>query len=401
MMSKNHELLISKKKINVLILCGGYGSRINKITKRTPKPLIKTNNKPFLYFLIKNLMRYNFYNFYLLTHYKNQKFLDFKKKYKNQIGAKITIIKEKKKLDTGGAIINAVKKIKNNSDFFLLNGDTYLDSNFDLIYDKFKSQKKIFIPIIKSKKESNKLNSLDLDKFKNIFFSKKKKYMNSGYCFFYKKNIKDYINCIKCSFENLILKESILNRKVKGLILNDNFIDIGSYSSLKKINKFIKNYFFSKKILFLDRDNTLNHDKKYTFKIKDLKLIKKNISEIKNQYENFIKIIITNQAGVAKGYFSELKFKLFMKQLVSALDKKKIFISKIYFCPHHKNSMIKKYKRNCNFRKPNTGMIKQALKDLEVKNKKNCIFIGDAVTDRILAIKTKIKYLDQINIANY
>ena len=53
-----HNLQTLKKKTNILILCGGIGSRISKVTKKTPKPLIKVKQKPFLYFLIKNLSRY-------------------------------------------------------------------------------------------------------------------------------------------------------------------------------------------------------------------------------------------------------------------------------------------------------------------------------------------------------
>ena len=83
-MEKLHELIAKKKKINVLILCGGRGLRINKLTKNIPKPLIKAFNKPFLYYLIKNLTRYNFNNFYLLTYYKSKKFEKFKNTYKKK-----------------------------------------------------------------------------------------------------------------------------------------------------------------------------------------------------------------------------------------------------------------------------------------------------------------------------
>ena len=78
----NHEKKTHYKPTNILILCGGFGSRISKITKKVPKPLIKVIKKPFLYYLIKNLSRYNFINFYLLTYYKNENFIKFKKNMK-------------------------------------------------------------------------------------------------------------------------------------------------------------------------------------------------------------------------------------------------------------------------------------------------------------------------------
>ena len=246
-----HNLQTLKKKTNILILCGGIGSRISKVTKKIPKPLIKVKQKPFLYFLIKNLSRYNFDNFYLLTYYKNEEFIKFKSKYEKKLNIKIKIIKEPKKLDTGGAVINAIKKIKNSSEFILLNGDTYLDIDFDKAYLDFKQKNEIFMPLIKSSKESKKLNGISINKDNQIIISKKNKLMNSGIYFFKKKNIKKFMKYNKCSFENFIIEQSIISKKVYGQICDNHFIDIGSYSSLKKLDIFIENYFYNKKNIIL------------------------------------------------------------------------------------------------------------------------------------------------------
>ena len=77
-----------------IILAGGYGSRLGKITNKIPKPLIKINRKPFIFYLINNLYRQGIRKFYVLTFYKHEKFLKIlPKKYKEAI---IQIIKEKK-----------------------------------------------------------------------------------------------------------------------------------------------------------------------------------------------------------------------------------------------------------------------------------------------------------------
>jgi D-glycero-D-manno-heptose 1,7-bisphosphate phosphatase len=395
LMNNLHNLEIIKRNTNVLILCGGIGSRISKITKKTAKPLIKVKQRPFLYYLIKNLSRYNFSNFYLLTYYKNEEFLKFKDKYEKKLNIKIRLIKEPVKLDTGGAVINAINKFGKNSEFILLNGDTYVDIDFNDAYINFKKKNKIFIPLIKSSKESQKLNGISPNKYNQIILSKKNNLMNSGIYLFNKKNILKFIKYKKCSFENLIIKESIKLKKVYGKIYKCKFIDIGSYTSLKRLNNFIQNYFYNKKTLFIDRDNTLIYDKGYTFKLKDLKLINKNIVNINKRYSNYLKIIITNQSGIARGLFNIKHFKLFMQKLLIQLEKKKIIISRILFCPHHKDSFKKKYKINCNFRKPRTGMIKYALKELEIKKNKNILVIGNEKKDRQVADKLKLKYLDQ------
>ena len=390
----DHEKKLLKKSTNVLILCGGFGSRISKITKKVPKPLIKVLKKPFLYYLIKNLSRYNFINFHLLTYYKNKNFIEFKKKYEEKLNVKISIIKEREKLDTGGSILNATKSFSLNDEFLVLNGDTYVDLDFDQYYKIFKKESKLFVPIIKKNKYSTKLNTLDIKKNNKIFFSKKNKFMNSGIYFFLKKNISKFYKYKKCSFENLILKEKIIKNMVYGKTCTESFIDIGSYQSINILEKFINNIFYKKKLLFLDRDNTLNYDDGYIYKVKNLKMIKKNIKEIKNKYKNYIKVIISNQSGIGRKIFYKKDFEKFTDTLIKELYREDIFISKVYYCPHHIEAKDKKYKIKCNFRKPNTYMVKTALKTLEIKRGKNCLIIGNDKSDKELSQKTNIQYVD-------
>ena len=101
----------SKNTINqAVILCGGLGSRLGNITKKTPKPLIKIAGKPFLNYIIDRLVRIRIKKILLLCCYKNEKF--FKKYHNKKINKNtyITCIKEKNLLGTGGALINAKKK---------------------------------------------------------------------------------------------------------------------------------------------------------------------------------------------------------------------------------------------------------------------------------------------------
>ena len=101
----------------VFILCGGLGSRLGKITKKTPKPLIKFNNKPFLDYILKSIARHNIKNIFLLCGYKDKLFT---KRYDNKkiLNSKIKCIVEPKPLGSGGALYNARKYMDNN--FFLL-----------------------------------------------------------------------------------------------------------------------------------------------------------------------------------------------------------------------------------------------------------------------------------------
>jgi len=111
---------------DAVILVGGRGKRLGKLTLNTPKPLIKINNKRFLDILLKKILILKINKIYLLCSYKKEQF--FKRYHLKKINkCKIICIDEGRQKDTGGALYKIKNKIKSN--FFLYNGDTYLDLN--------------------------------------------------------------------------------------------------------------------------------------------------------------------------------------------------------------------------------------------------------------------------------
>ena len=91
-----------------------------------------------------------------------------------------------------------------------------------------------------------------------------------------------------------------------------------------------------KKCIFFDRDNTLIYDRGYTYKKKDLKWKKKAKKVIKlAKGLSFLVIVITNQSGVAKGFFTEKKVKEFHNYMNKDLKKVKTFIDDFFYCPYH------------------------------------------------------------------
>lgn len=150
----------------------------------------------------------------------------------------------------------------------------------------------------------------------------------------------------------------------------------------------------SVKIAFLDRDGVLNSSKinnGYIGKVKDFKWIPGAKKTLKLFKDNGFKIIIvTNQSGIARNYFSLKDLYRINKYIRDTLKKIDIKIDAIYFCPYHKDGIIKKYKKKSALRKPNNGMFKLASKKWNI-NKQKSFMIGDQKTDMIFARKSKIK----------
>ena len=135
------------------------------------------------------------------------------------------------------------------------------------------------------------------------------------------------------------------------------------------------------KIAFLDRDGIINYDKGYVFKIEDFSF-RKGIFKLckKLSSYNYKLVIITNQSGIARGFYTEIEFEILTNWMLNEFRKRSVLIEKVFFCPYHPEGIINKYKIDSELRKPNIGMIKEAEKFYEIDFKRSLI-IGDKETD--------------------
>ncbi|EMY45907.1 D-glycero-beta-D-manno-heptose 1,7-bisphosphate 7-phosphatase [Glaesserella parasuis] len=149
------------------------------------------------------------------------------------------------------------------------------------------------------------------------------------------------------------------------------------------------------KAIFLDRDGTINIDHGYVHNIDDFRFIKGVGHALKQlQDKGYMLVIVTNQSGIARGYFSEAQFHQLTEWMDWSLDEDYgVVLDGIYYCPHHPEG-IANYKKACDCRKPKAGLLLQAISDLDIDPSKS-IMVGDKLED-ILAAKNagvKVKIL--------
>lgn len=129
-----------------------------------------------------------------------------------------------------------------------------------------------------------------------------------------------------------------------------------------------------RKAVFIDRDGTINTNFGYITDPNDFKMYPGVAEGIKLLKEKGFKIIIiTNQSGIARGYLSKEKLKEIHEKMTDELFEKGTSIDAIYYCPHHPDD-------KCDCRKPNYGLIKRAVKDLDIDTRHSYI-IGDRMLD--------------------
>ncbi len=146
-----------------------------------------------------------------------------------------------------------------------------------------------------------------------------------------------------------------------------------------------------KKAVFLDRDGTINVEKNYLYKIDDFEFIDGVLEALKELSDaGFLLIIITNQSGIARGYYTEKDYEILNSWLLETLAKNRINITASYFCPHLPDATVEKYRTLCTCRKPNTGLFEQAVKDFNI-NLKRSFAIGDKIRDLAICEKSKCK----------
>ena len=135
------------------------------------------------------------------------------------------------------------------------------------------------------------------------------------------------------------------------------------------------------KALFLDRDGVININYGYVHNIEEFNFIKGIFNLVrKAKQKDYLIIIVTNQAGIGRGYYTEGNFLRLMEWVKNQFKLKNGAIDAVYYCPFHPVHGKGKYKKNSNLRKPNPGMILKAQSEHNI-NLSESILIGDQITD--------------------
>jgi D-glycero-D-manno-heptose 1,7-bisphosphate phosphatase len=139
----------------------------------------------------------------------------------------------------------------------------------------------------------------------------------------------------------------------------------------------------SSKAIFLDRDGTVIRQAELLTEISKVKILPGVAKAIKLFNElGFLVITVSNQPVIARGLITPAGIKKMDKVIAGRLLKQGAKIDASYFCPHHPNATLKKYRKRCGCRKPGWGMLRQASQELGINLKKSWM-IGDALIDMV------------------
>jgi histidinol-phosphate phosphatase family protein len=397
-----------------VILAGGRGTRLGKLTLKTPKPLVALSGKPIIERQILFLKREGVRKIWILSGYLGNQIEDYVGDGK-RYGLKVKHIIENTPLGTAGALKSLDGLIK--KDFLALSADVILDIDLKSLISFHR--KKVGLATIVAHPSDHPYDS-DLievtsnDKVISFILRKTKtqpkdlifRNLACASLFVFSTKIFGFIKKSEvCDIEKDIVPriikagESIYTYKTSEYIK-----DVGTPERLKNIDGDIlsgKVARLNKKLkrpaIFMDRDGVINREVDELTNIKDLKLIPDSAHAIKKINEtDFLAIVITNQASIAKGFMTDKYLGVIHNKLETLLGRHSAKLDAIYYCPHHPEKgfagEIKNLKINCNCRKPKTGLIKKAVREFNVDLKKS-YFIGDTTVDAQTARNAGIKFI--------
>ena len=217
--------------MEAIILAGGKGTRLKSVVFDRPKPLADVNGQPFLAILMNYLIEQGCHHFVLATGYKHEMIRSQFGHYYQ--GIPITYSEEMQPLGTGGAVINAQKKLVRKEPFLVLNGDTFFPINLPQLKKRFHKTKSDVTIALSKTLEGGRYGAAEQDDQGIIKLTSKKagigESANGGVFMVGPTKLKSIRNIdLPWEFEaNFLPALAALGARITGLTFNEPFIDIG------------------------------------------------------------------------------------------------------------------------------------------------------------------------------
>lgn len=136
-----------------------------------------------------------------------------------------------------------------------------------------------------------------------------------------------------------------------------------------------------KAAVFLDRDGVINREKNYVHRVDEFEFLDGVFEACRRiRRAGYRLVIITNQAGIARGYYTEADYHALTRWMLDCFRAQGVEVDAVYFCPHHPEHGLGDYRRECGCRKPAPGMILDAAREHGLDLSRS-ILVGDKLSD--------------------
>ncbi len=383
--------------MEAIILAGGLGTRLKSAVKDVPKPMASINSRPFLEYLLDQLINEGVQRVIFSVGHKSEIIQNhFAGQYRD---CEIVYAIEENLLGTGGAIKNAMKHVRTQH-VIVVNGDSLFLTNLRRQMEAHISANADVTLALKPMQNIDRYGTVDLNEQNAIIRFNEKQPLEQGlintgnYIFnvstFAALNMPEKFSIEKDFFETHLEKLKFLGHQSNGY-----FLDIGIPADFRRAQYEIGVFpeVNNSWTLFLDRDGVINKklDGDYVKNRDELELLPGATQAIADLAKIFGKVIIvTNQQGVGKKLMSPETLDQIHDFIIAEVKKLGGRIDAIYYAPQLKSE-------NSMMRKPQIGMALQAKEDFQEIDFTRSIMVGDSPSDMEFAKKAEMKAVKVID----
>jgi D,D-heptose 1,7-bisphosphate phosphatase len=363
-----------------VVLIDGSEARLGEATKSVPMTLFEIAGKPFIEHVLHELSRYPILSNILLL--SSDRTGQAAERYEGMRwrGATVMVATVPPRLGTGGALQHAASRLEDQ--FLLLNGDSFFHFNLlDLVLHTSQSSA-IAHMALKRDCAGDRYGRVVVEGDVVRGFSSAGALgnpINSGvYCL--KRRILDFIGEPPCSLVQHVFPRLIEHGLLRAAVYDGFLFDIGIPSDLERAQTELP-LALNRSAVFFDRDGVLNVDKNYVHRIEDFEWIAGAQEAIKLCNDlGYLTFVVTNQAGVARGYYGIDAVHQLHDWMSNELAKVGAHIDEFQYCPYHEDGVVEQWRRASDRRKPAPGMILECLEGWPVR-RETSILIGDKQHD--------------------
>lgn len=368
----------------MIILAGGFGTRLQDTIPGLPKCLAPVAGRPFLLYVIRHLLANGVTKFIFSLGYKHALVESF---LENEFPTlDYTCVIEEQPLGTGGAIKLCLQQA-HSENVWVANGDTIFKVQLREMYEQHeKNQAACTTLALKPMKRFDRYGVVQTNNDGWVTAFQEKKFyeegnINGGLYLIRRQNFLAHDFPEIFSFEKDYLESFFSKDKIQGLVQDAYFIDIGIPSDFARAQEELKTSPFSLKninddwSLFLDRDGVINYEKEndYIYHWDEFRFypgVTEAVSLLSKKFKKII--IVSNQRGVGKGLMTEEALQTMHERMVAAFENAGGRIDGIYYCTSVDP------KAGC--RKPNPGMAIQAAEEQPLDLSRT-IMVGNKISD--------------------